>query len=363
MRIVDVTSRVLSLPMARSWGSSAQGTVSSMGHVLVQVRTDSGLEGIGYAFTINGRHIMGIKAVVDELKGLIIGDDPIDTEAIWQKLWAHSRATGPGGLATYAVAAIDTALWDLRGKAAGLPVHRLLGSNRDRVPTYASHDLWRTSGLNELAGAAAALVEQGFKAMKMRVGGESNPEKEVERVRVVREAIGRDIALMLDANQAWSPSQAVITGRKLEPLDIYWLEDPVAAEDIDGCARVAAALDIPIAAGEREFARPGFRRLLEGKAIDIAIVDLQRAGGITEWTKVAAMLGAWNIPVATHVAPEVLCHAFAPLANGLTVEYMPWSFGLLKELPQIENGFLPLPQKPGLGFELDEEALAKHDVR
>jgi L-alanine-DL-glutamate epimerase-like enolase superfamily enzyme len=211
-----------------------------------------------------------------------------------------------------------------------------------------------------LAETAPRLVKDGFKAMKFRLGAEPTAAKELERVQVMREAVGPDVTLMIDINQAWDVNQAISIGRHLAEYDIYWLEDPTHFQDYAGLARIADALETPIAAGEYHYGIAPFRHMLEARSIDVVMVDLMRAGGITGWMKVAHMAEAFNLPVVTHLAPEVLMHALAAVPNGTMAEYMPWSLGLFTELPKVEDGELVLPQTPGLGLEFDEAALDKY---
>jgi L-alanine-DL-glutamate epimerase-like enolase superfamily enzyme len=355
MKITAFETRAVALP--RPPGPTTPGPAT---FVTLKLRTDNGLEGIGYGGFQTGLMLPALKAAVDALAALVVGRDPNDIEAIREHLLNAGGSGSPAGLVTRAVAAIDIALWDLKAKAAELPLYKLLGGFRDRVPTYASGELWRNYDLEMLAETAPRLVKEGFTAMKFRLGAEPTASKELERVRVMREAVGPDVTLMIDINQAWDVNQAISIGRGLAEYDIYWLEDPTHYQDYAGLARIADALETPIAAGEYHYGIAPFRHMLEARSIDIVMVDLMRAGGISGWMKVAHMAEAFNLPVVTHLAPEVLMHALAAVPNGTMAEYMPWSLGLFTELPKVENGELVLPQKPGLGLEFDEAALSKY---
>ena len=181
----------------------------------------------------------------------------------------------------------------------------------------------------------------------------------LHELETMRDAVGPDVDLMIDINQGWDVDRAITIGREMAAYGIRWLEDPTKYDDFAGLARIAAALDTPIAAGEYVYGLSPFRQLIEQRSIDIVMVDLLRVGGITQWMKVAHMAEAANLPVVTHLAPEVLVHALAAVPNGLTVEYMPWSFPLFKWVPPAVNGEIELPQAPGLGLEFDDEALEK----
>ena len=176
-------------------------------------------------------------------------------------------------------------------------------------------------------------------------------------MRVMRDAVGDEIDLMVDINQGWNVNQAITMGREMASYNLFWLEDPTHHQDYEGLARIADALDTPIAAGEYHYGIAPFRHMLERRSVDIVMVDLLRVGGLTQWMKVAHMAEAFNLPVVSHLAPEVLVHAVAAAPNGLTVEYMPWSFPLFIEVPRLEDGRLVLPPAPGLSLEFDEAAL------
>jgi L-alanine-DL-glutamate epimerase-like enolase superfamily enzyme len=362
MKIAGFSTRVVGIPREQGpLGDGPGATVSTF--VILKMRTDDGIEGIAYAGFTSGVMRKALKEAVDALAEQTIGNDPMTVEAIGARLLALGGGGAPAGLVTRAVSAIDVALWDIVGKALGQPVYRLLGGFRDRVPTYASGRLWRTYDLKALAETAPKLVEQGFKAMKFRMGAEDSASKEIARMKVMREAVGDDIALMVDINQGWDVNQAIAIGREMAKYNLFWLEDPVHHQDYDGMARIAAALDTPICSGEYHYGIVPFRHMLERRSIDIVMVDLLRAGGLTQWMKVAHMAQAFNLPVVSHLATEILVHAVAAVPNGLTVEHMPWTFKMFTEEPKLEDGMLVLPQTPGLGLEFDEKALNRFEVK
>jgi L-alanine-DL-glutamate epimerase-like enolase superfamily enzyme len=288
--------------------------------------------------------------------------DPLRIETIVHKLRGAAGNSGPGGIFTLALAAIDIALWDIKGKAFNLPVARLAGGYRDRVPTYASGALMRHFSLEHLLKAGPRLVEQGFRQMKTQLAlpGDTNPEREVERIRLLREAIGVNIDLMCDINQRWDVRQAIAIGSRIEEYHLFWLEDVVAHDDYPGLASVAEALATPIAAGEYVYGLVPFRHMLEARSVDIVMIDVLRAGGITQWLKIAAMAEAFNLPVVNHLYPEISVHLVAAIPHGLTVEYMPWSSKLYEETPVLEDGELLVPAKPGLGLKFDRETIKRY---
>jgi len=327
--------------------------------VALRLRTDSGIEGIGV--TLYGKMNRTLHTAVEELAALTVGEDPMRIEAIVAKLRANSGDAGPGGIFTLALSAIDTALWDIKGKALDQPLWKLLGGHRDKVATYASGSLRRGLTDKQAQQAAETLLKKGFREMKtqMALPGDPTPAEEVRRVKVIRDVIGPDIKLMCDINQRWRPEQAIDIGHRVEEagVGLFWLEDVTAADDFQGLARVTAALKTPIAGGEYVWGIAPFRQMIQAHSVDIVMIDLARVGGVTQWMKVAGMAEAFNLPVVSHVMPEVLLHMVAACPNGLTVEYMPWMLALYEETPAIEKGQLVLPTNPGLGLKFDEKAI------
>jgi L-talarate/galactarate dehydratase len=331
--------------------------------VILRLRTDTGIEGIG--LTLYGGAMTGsLRTAIDELCGLIVGDDPLRIEAIVRKLRLGADSAGPAGIFTLALSAIDTALWDIKGKALDQPLWRLLGGNRDRINTYASGSLRRGLTDAQAATAARRLVDKGFVEMKtqMALPGNPSPAEEVRRVRVVRDAIGPDIKLMCDINQRWRVEQAIDIGKRAEDVGLFWLEDVTTADDYQGIARVNEALSTPIAGGEYLWGIAPFRQMIEARSVDYIMIDLCRVGGPSQWMKVAGMAEAFNLPVVSHVVPEMHLHLVAAVPNGLTVEYMPWMLKLYQETPAIEKGQLVLPTKSGLGLAFDEKIVARYRV-
>jgi L-alanine-DL-glutamate epimerase-like enolase superfamily enzyme len=357
-RISSIESRIVRLPAEEPLAGGPAVAGATRDFVTLEIATDDGIEGIGLTF-FGGPLTGALKAAVDALGALAIGEDPLRTEAIAEKLRAAAGSSGPGGIFTLALSAIDIALWDVKGKSLGVPVAKLAGGHRERVPAYASGALMRQFPLEHVAKAAPRLVEAGFRQMKMQLAlpGDTSPEKEVERARVVRESVGPDVDLMCDINQRWDVRQAISIGSRIEEVRLFWLEDVVACDDYDGLARVAGALATPIAAGEYVYGAVPFRHLLEARSVDIVMIDVLRAGGITQWLKIAAMAEAFNLPVVSHLIPEVHVHLVAAVPNGLTVEYMPWSLRLFEDPPRVVKGEMAVPDKPGLGLKFSRAAL------
>jgi L-alanine-DL-glutamate epimerase-like enolase superfamily enzyme len=364
MKLTRVDSRIVRLPLEEPLADGPAAKDARQIFVTLRLGTDEGVEGIGLSFFGGGAMSTSLKAAIDGLGELAIGENPLQIERIVAKLRAAASSSGPGGIFTLALSAIDIALWDIRGKVLNQPVSQLLGGHRDRVPTYASGALMRGFPLAHVEKAAARLVEKGFRQMKTQLAlpGETNPELEVERIRIVRNAVGPKIDLMCDINQRWDVRQAISIGSRVEEYHLFWLEDVVAHDDYAGLAAVASALSTPIAAGEYVYGLVPFRHMLEARAVDIVMVDVLRAGGISQWVKIAGMAEAFNLPIVNHLCPEISVHLVAAVPNGLTVEYMPWSSKLFREVPQPVKGELSVPKKPGLGLEFDNDVLARYGV-
>jgi L-alanine-DL-glutamate epimerase-like enolase superfamily enzyme len=351
MQIERVRAHIVRLPADEPLADGKVAPGATRDIVVVKVATKDGIEGVGITFF--GAAMTGaLKVAVEELGALIVGDDPRLTERIADKLRQASGTSGPGGLFTLALSAIDTALWDIRGKVLGLPVAKLLGGFRDRAPAYASGALMRTLSLDEVVTAAGRLVERGWTSMKTQLAlpGGTIAEVEVERIRRVREAIGPDIRLMCDINQRWNVFEAFSIGERIEPYHLHWLEDVTACDDYAGIARVAAKLKTPIAGGEYVYGISPFRQMLEARSVDIVMIDLVRVGGITQWMKVAGMAEAFNLPVVSHLIPEVHVHLIAAIPNGHIIEYMPWTRMLFDNPPLPVKSEMTVPAEPGLGF-------------
>src|ERR1700731_1137918 len=365
MKISHIHSRILVLPETDPLADSPENPNAARPIVILRIGTDDGIEGIAVTF-YGGATTRSLKAGVDDLGALIIGEDPLRLEAIIAKLRAAAGGAGPSGMFTLALAAIDIALWDIRGKALNQPLWKLLGGARERVPSYASGSLRRTLSSDEGGTAAGRLKEKGFREAKMQLAlpGATTPAKEIERARAVREALGPDIKLMCDINQRWRPEQAVDIGKRVEDagVGLLWLEDVTTADDFAGLARVSDALATPVAGGEYVWGIVPFRHMLEARSVDVPMIDLVRVGGITQWLKVAGMAEAFNLPVVSHLIPEVHVHLIGAVPNGLTVEYMPWLVSLFKEVPVQQNGELVMPTAPGLGLKFDQATVARYGI-
>ena len=346
---VRTTQGVLTLPSPAVGGL---GPIHTLGVLATRVETDAGLVGEHLCITLHGRHLRVLDEMVQSLVPLVQGRDPTHTTAVWADAWQQNNFVGFQGVAVMGISALDGALWDLRGKAAGLNIAALIGQARTAVPAYASGGLWLDRSVDALQAEAAGFVAQGFRAVKMRVAPGPLPATEA-RVRAVREAIGPDVGLMADANQQLTEAEAIRMGRMLEAYGLTWFEEPLPAWDLAGVARVAAALDTPIASGETEYARYGFRDMLERRAADVLMPDLQRVGGVTEFVRVGHLAAAFDIPVSSHLFPEMSVSVLAGLTNATWLEHMPWLSPLYNEALELRDGAAVVPDRPGWGFTLD----------
>ena len=322
MKVTAVETQPVTVRLDQPIGS-ALGQIAGFGCILVTVRTEGGVTGENLIFTLNDRRTAVLRQMVDELADVAVGRDAGHIAGFWARAWKDINFLGHKGVPVAGISAIDGALWDALGKAAGLPLYRLLGGAQDRVPAYHSGGLWLSRSIDELVEEAQGFVAQGFRAMKMRLGL-PDPGDDIARVKAVRDAIGPDVKLMADANQGLTEAQAIRLGRRLEPFDLTWFEEPLPAWDLDGLARVAAALDTPIASGETEYTRYGFRRMLELRSADILMPDLQRVGGVSEFMRVGHMAESHDIGVSSHLFPETSLQVLGALSNAVFLEYMPW---------------------------------------
>jgi L-alanine-DL-glutamate epimerase-like enolase superfamily enzyme len=362
MKIERLETRAIALPLERPI-QSALGPIHSCGVVLVYAYTDNGIVGENLVFTLNDRRTGVLQRMVDELADLVVGRDAGHIAGFWARAWKDINFFGHKGVPVMGISAIDGALWDIAGKAAGMPLYRLLGGARDRLPAYHSGGLWLDRDIDALAREAQDMVASGFKAVKMRLGM-PDARQDADRVRAVREAIGPDIRLMADANQGLNEAQAIRLGRMLEPYGLTWFEEPLPAWDLEGVARVAAALDTPIASGETEYTRYGFRSMLALRSADVLMPDLQRVGGVSEFMRVGHMAESHDVPVSSHLFPETSIQVLGALANAIYLEYMPWFSSLYRERLEFVDGDAVVPERPGWGFSFDAQRIAElHNAR
>jgi L-alanine-DL-glutamate epimerase-like enolase superfamily enzyme len=349
------------------------GTFTFHGWLIVEIFTDAGLVGIGNAALAP----LVTKQLIDQyLAPLLIGQDPWDSEFLWQHMYRKTMAFGRKGVALVAISALDIAIWDLMGKAAKQPVFRLLGGRtKAKIPVYASR--LYSIPLDELAAEATRYKAEGYQAMKLRFGwgpidGAAGMARNVELIRTVREAVGDEIDIMADAYMGWSLDYAKRMMRLIEPYNLRWLEEAIIPDDINGYHELRRFGTTPIAAGEHEFTSYGFRQMIEAKALDYFQFDTNRVGGITAARKIQALAEAYSIPVVPHAGQMHNYHVVMASLNSPIAEYFPMVdvevgnelfWYIFKGEPQAVDGYIDLDDSlPGLGLEIDEQALSRFKV-
>jgi L-alanine-DL-glutamate epimerase-like enolase superfamily enzyme len=329
--------------------------------IFVELATDDGFQGTGYSYTIGtgGRAVLQLLRV--DLLHRLIGEDARQIEAIWQKLFWAAHGTVVGVITSLALAAIDIALWDLRGKALGQPLWLLAGGASPRVPLYDTEGGWLHLSTEDLVAGARQSIAQGWPGVKLKVGKPS-PFEDLERLRAVREAVGPHVHIMVDANQALSYPEAKRRARLFEDIDLFWFEEPLPAEDIGGHARLAASTSVPIAVGESLYSPSHFREYLTSGGAGIVQPDVARIGGITPWLKTAHLAETFNVKVAPHFLMELHVSLAAAIPNALYVEYIPQLRAITTAEMDIVDGYAIAPSEPGIGIAWDREAIARQRV-
>ena len=324
--------------------------------IAATVHTDSGDEGFGFTYTI-GRGGRATKVMLDtEVVPLVLGEDPRDTQRLWERMWWGLHWVGRHGVTLLASSAIDIALWDLKARQAGQPLFRFLGAARDRTPVYNTDCGWLNHGVEEMVREAAGCVERGSPGVKIKVGKESRLE-DLARVRAVRRAVGDDVKLMVDANLRWTASEAMARCRLLEDLDLFWMEEPLDADDVLGHEQLSRHTSIPIALGENLFNRHVFREYLARGAAGILQPDVGRVG-VTEWLRIAALAHSFNASVSPHLMMEVHVHLVCATPNALFVEQVPMLERFLQHPLRIEGGYAFPPERPGHGVAFDQDKVS-----
>ena len=361
MKITKLRTKVVHFPFDPPIDGGAH-LLRSADCVLVFLETDAGLIGEGLVFALNKQRLVVIDEMIRSLEPLVIGLDPELGVSFSGRAFRDIGFLGRTGVAVIGVAGVDNALWDLRGKAAGLNVARLIGACTTAVPAYHSGGLWISRSVDELQREAADFVAQGWRAMKMRIS-KPRAEEDVARVRAVREAIGPDIGLVVDSNQQLTVPRAIRLGRMLEEFNLTWFEEPIPYQDHAGEAEIAAALDTPVASGETEYTSRGMFEMLRARSADILMPDLQRMGGPTEFLKAAHIAEAFNTPVSSHLFPEMNLALLAAVPNAIYLEYMPWCEPAYRERISLDaQGRAIVPERPGWGFAFDVDAIRRYGV-
>lgn len=356
LKIAEIEAKSLRVPLARPIGS-ASGAKAALDYLLVLLRIENGPTGCGFVMSLGGEASTALVPYVEkELAPLAVGRDALAPEALWLRLWGPNKARMRGGLGVQALSAVDAACWDALAKAAGTPLSRVLGGFRSRVPVYGSGG-WLTLTDAEMVEECRGFMEKGIGAYKLKLG----TERDEERIRVLRREVGEGIALLADANQKYSPREALEAAAMLAEYGVEWFEEPVPADSVDDLARVARRSPVPVAAGENAYMRWGFREICERRAASFLQPDVGRCGGVTEFRRAAHLAEAWNLSLCSHLLQEVSVSLVAATPGGRMVEYMELlpPDALTRDFPVVD-GCMEVPDAPGHGVEFTERAIRKY---
>lgn len=359
-RISAIERTIVAIPVSRRIVSAVRDTDQVI-NVLVEVRTTEGVSGVAYVAGFTRHKAAAVVAMIDDLAEVVRGLDATATGLVWDRMWTACRLSGLGGLAIFALSAIDTALWDLQGKLLGAPLHRLLGSFWEELPAYASDGCWLHDDPARVAAEAASFATEGFPAVKIRFG-RRDPALDLVTLAAVRHAVGEQVAVMVDVNQGWSRVQARRHGPDLAEYGVEWLEEPVAAGDLEGLAELRRVLPFPITAGESVYLPEGVDALLKARAVSVLMPDLQRVGGVTGWVRASALAETARISLTSHLFPEVSVHLLAATRDPGPLEWVTWLAPVLEEPLTIANGMVRVPDKPGLGIAFDPAAVRRYQL-
>jgi L-alanine-DL-glutamate epimerase-like enolase superfamily enzyme len=333
-----------------------QKPLTEIAFLFAEVATKQGHGGIGFSYSKRAGG-PGLYEHAKEIAPALLGEDPNDIPRLWDKLCWAGASVGRSGLATQAIAAFDIALWDCKAKRAGLPLAKLLGAHRDSVRCYNTSGGYLSSPLEEVLANVRTSLDKGIGGIKIKVG-QPDPMIDVQRVQAVHAAIDGRAAMMIDANQQWDRVTAQRFGRIVEPLNLTWIEEPLDAYDAEGHAALAALLDTPIATGEMLTSVAEHWELIRHRSVDFIQPDAPRVGGITPMLKVMGLADQARMRMAPHFAMEIHLHLSAAYPHEPWVEHFEWLEPMFNERLQIEDGRMLVPDRPGLGFSLSDQARA-----
>jgi len=357
MKLRNIRVRPVAAPMKRPLTTST-GALTAAALLLIDLQTDEGVVGRSYLFAIGKHNLAPIAKLVEAMAEMIKGDElaPLDME---RKLRARYALLGVHNIVLFAIAGIDMAAWDALALSLGQPLVRLLGAAPRPIPAYNSKGLG-IMPLAALAKEANELVAEGFRAVKLRMG---RPEArdDIEALRAVKKAIGTEIVLMVDFNQALSVAEALKRGRMIDDEGgVYWIEEPIRADDFAGAARLARELATPIQLGENFMGPEQMAQALAAGACDYAMPDAQRIGGVTGWLRAAALAQGAGIEMSSHLFPEVSCHLLAATPTCHWLEYVDWADPILEQPVELKDGHVLIPSRPGTGIAWNEKAVERY---
>jgi L-alanine-DL-glutamate epimerase-like enolase superfamily enzyme len=328
--------------------------------VVAEIATDAGVTGLGYSLVFGGGGAEAVHAYLEtRLKHALIGEDPLLVERLWEKMFRLDMGMKKQGIAAYALSALDIGLWDIAGKAAGLPLYKLWGAVSDRIPAYGSGG-WSKYSIEELVAEAEGYAARGCGYYKMKIH-HPDPAENLKRVATVKRALGDGVRMMVDVNQRLDIQGNLRQAALLEALDLVWYEEPVLADDNAACAAVAHAIRIPVATGENHYTRYEFRDLIERGAAAYLMPDVCRANGYSETMRIGRLAAAHQIALSPHVVHELSLHIVGALANGFLVELIDWTPpDLFQEMPVLDHGHFRIPDRAGHGMALAKGAIEKY---
>jgi L-alanine-DL-glutamate epimerase-like enolase superfamily enzyme len=330
--------------------------------VVAEIATDAGVRGLGYSLVFGGGGAEAVLAYVERLKAVLAGEDPLFVERLWEKMFRADQGIKKQGVAAYAIAALDIGLWDIAGKAAGLPLYKLWGAVTNRIPAYGSGG-WSKYTEQDLVAEAEKYAALGCRHYKMKIH-HPDPRGNRRRVETVQRALGGRMRMMVDVNQRLDVLGNLRQAAALEDLDLVWYEEPVLADDNAACAEVAHAIGIPVATGENHYTRWEFRDLIERRAARYLMPDVCRALGFTETLRIGRLAAAHGLALSPHVVHELSLHVVGALANGFLVEFIDWTPpDLFEEMPPCRGGDFVIPERPGHGMALARGAVEKYRSR
>jgi L-alanine-DL-glutamate epimerase-like enolase superfamily enzyme len=356
--IARVGTRFLRIPLGAARGGSGATEIQV---VFVTVADSDGIEGTGFTFALGGGAESMQAMIIAVFAPAMVGKGVSAWDRTWHDLWKATHRLGRG-VALPALSAVDIAVWDIRGKRADQPLHRLLGTYREEIPVYGSGRATHTMSTEELIAGTRSYLDEGYSAVKLRAGARP-AEEDLERIKAVRDAVGDSVRLMIDCNERLDFATALWFGRQLEDLHIFWLEEPLISDDIAGHARLASQLRLPIAVGEHLLGRFEFAQYINQQAAAILQPDAPLMGGVSEWMRVATLAEAANVAISPHCFPELHIHLCAAAKACSYIEHFPLIDGILAEPLRADRGVMRPPDRPGHGIRWNEEALERFQAR
>ena len=369
MKITRIEPFILHVPVTRNQIADSTHNLTHWGAPGVRIHTDDGLVGTGYTGT--HAHLPTDRLITDCIAGtyapLLLGEDAHAVRHLWGKLhhFPPSQWVGRAGITHLALSAVDIALWDLKAKSAGLPLWKLLGgSETKRIEAYDTNSGWINWPLETLLTDTRRLVhDEGYRGVKIKIGG-PDPARDLHRLEEVRKVIGPGVKLMTDANGRWDLPTASRVGKRLADYDVYWFEEPIWYDDIEGHVELARRIETPVALGEQLYTLGEFRRFIAAGAMQYVQADAVRLAGITEWWQTADVAHAWRLPVVAHIGDMMHVHLHLSIAHPACsmLEYIPWMQEAVAEPAKVVEGHFATPAEPGAGTTLREDALEKWNV-